>query len=300
MDKARFHYKELLDTLYDGVYFVDRDRRIRYWNKAAEKMTGYTLKEVLGKPCAENILKHIDEHGANLCAEGCPLAKTLLDGKLREAEIFCHHKKGHRLPISVRVAPVTDGNGRIVGAVESFSDNSPRAAILARIEELEKLALLDPLTRLANRRYIEIALQGRLEEMRRYGWPFGVLSLDIDHFKEVNDNHGHPAGDEVLKAVANTLIHNARVFDAIGRWGGEEFIGIISNADDKRLLAVAERFRALVGQSHVPADGATIRVTISIGATLAKAGDTVDTLIARADQLMYQSKKAGRNKVTLG
>jgi diguanylate cyclase (GGDEF)-like protein/PAS domain S-box-containing protein len=314
MFKIEAHYKDLLDNLHDGVYFVDRERRILYWNKAAEKITGYSAGEVQGRRCLENILRHMDARGVNLCKKGCPLAKAILDGQPREAEIYCHHKAGHRLLISVRVAPVRDAHGVIVGAVESFSDNSPKAAILARMQELEKLAMLDPLTKLPNRRYVEISLGGRLEELRRYGWSFGVLSIDLDHFKRINDRYGHQAGDDVLKAIANTLVNNSRTFDVIGRWGGEEFIGLVCNVDAKTLLAAARRLRGLVEESHVPLRPGsghgehgrtvpvrqeTLRITISIGATLATPDDTLETLLARADQLLYKSKGAGRNRVTM-
>ena len=299
MNKIEAHYKDLLDSLHEGVYFVDRGRRIGYWNKAAELITGYSAREVVGRRCMENILRHVDGGGRDLCDHGCPLAKTLKDGRTREAEIYCHHKAGHRVPISVRVSPIRDASGHIVGAVESFSDNSPKAEILARIQELEKLALLDPLTRIPNRRYVEMNLRGRLDEMRRYGRSFGVLSMDIDHFKRINDTQGHLAGDAVLKAVANTLVHNARPFDVVGRWGGEEFMGAIGNVAAGALLVAARRLRALVEHSHVPVGRDSIRVTISIGATLAKPDDTMETLLARADQLLYKSKAAGRNRATM-
>ncbi|MDD2542618.1 MAG: PAS domain-containing protein, partial [Desulfuromonadaceae bacterium] len=94
-------YKELLDSLADGVYFVDRDRRITYWNKTAERLSGFSAQEVIGTDCAENILRHIDELGNELCLKGCPLTATLEDGKMRDADMFMHHKYGHRVPVAI-------------------------------------------------------------------------------------------------------------------------------------------------------------------------------------------------------
>ncbi len=298
MNSTEKFYKNLLDNLHDGVYFVDKDRTITYWNRGAERITGYMSDEVRGKCCADNILKHIDEKGNPLCNGGCPLSETLADGKLRSAEVYLLHKDGHRVPISVRVAPIRDDRGRITGAVEIFTDNTPQAAALERIAEYEKIIYIDPLTELANRRYTEITLNARQEEMQRYGWPFGVVFIDIDHFKQINDRYGHDVGDEVLKMIAKTLSKSLRSFDVLGRWGGEEFIGVIANVDASELIVTANRFRMLVEQSRL-AGKSPRQVTVSIGATLARPGDTIADLLKRADKLMYESKAAGRNRVTL-
>ena len=290
-------FRSLLDNLFDGVYFVDEDRTITYWNKGAERITGYASDEVIGKRCADNILMHVDGEGTILCRGICPLAETLEDGTLRNTEVYLHHKNGHRVPVSVRVAPLRDAQGTISGAVEIFSDSTPRLAALERIKEVERIAYLDPLTGLANRRYTEIVLTARYEEMRRYDWRFGVVFVDIDRFKDINDTHGHAVGDEVLRMVAKTLAGSVRSFDVVGRWGGEEFIGIIANVESRELVASANRFRVLVEQSVLPVSP-LLSVTISVGATLARPEDTIAAILKRVDTLMYQSKTAGRNRVT--
>ena len=134
-------YATLLDNLYDGVYFVDRERRITFWNKAAERITGFTQAEVLGKRCADNLLRHVDDRGNSLCEGACPLSYTLRDGQLRSASVFLHHKNGHRLPVAIGVAPITDNQQNIIGAVEIFRDNSATVAALEHLKELEDLAL---------------------------------------------------------------------------------------------------------------------------------------------------------------
>jgi len=294
-----YFYQTLLDNLYDGVYYVDRDGRITYWNKGAERISGFSSSEVMGNRCSDNILIHVDEQGNALCTRGsCPLKKTIGDGSPREAEIYLHHKEGHRVPVSVHIVPIRDVDGRIVGAVETFRDNSARVAALQRIEELEKMAYIDPLTGLANRRYTEINLRARLDELVRYGWPLGVILMDIDEFKAVNDVYGHDIGDRVLKMVAQTLLKSSRAFDVVGRWGGEEFISLAPNLKRDELHSLGNRFRILVEQSSLQVGSEVVRVTISVGATLARSDDTVDSLLSRADRLMYQSKTAGRNHVS--
>ncbi|MCK5658168.1 MAG: sensor domain-containing diguanylate cyclase, partial [Deltaproteobacteria bacterium] len=299
MSKKEGFFRGVLDSLQDGVYFVDMNRRITYWNKGAERITGYESSEAVGISCSDNLLVHIDDKGVNLCEAGCPLAQTLMDGLERETEAYLQHKDGHRLPVIIRVSPLRDSSGRIVGAVESFSDNSSKAALLQRIDQLQKESLVDPLTGLANRSCIDMTLHSRINEMQRYGWPCGVLFLDIDNFKIVNDTYGHNVGDGVLMMVARTLSSNLRAHDLLGRYGGEEFVAIITHVDMAQLHTFADRLRLLVEKSRHDTEYSTIRVTVSIGATVVRPEDTVETAITRADLFMYNSKISGRNRVSL-
>jgi len=291
-------YKDLLENMSDGIYFVNHDMKITYWNKGAERLSGFSANEVTGSCCSDNVLVHVDTEGRPLCTQGCPLTATMEDGLERHAEVFMRHRSGHRSPVRVRVAPIRDDNGVIIGAVEIFSDNSARMADLYKIEELEQQVFFDPMTGLANRRYLEMTLQSRLEEMNRYGWGLGVLFMDVDHFKRVNDKYGHRTGDVALKMVANTLTHCSRSSDTVGRWGGEEFLAVVVEVNKKSMLTMAERFRYLVEQSSLGVKDEMLRATISIGATMAAPGETVESIVKRADELMYKSKLAGRNCVT--
>ncbi|MDY6843410.1 MAG: GGDEF domain-containing protein [Thermodesulfobacteriota bacterium] len=295
---TEFH-KVVLDNLYDGVYYVDLERNITYWNKGAEKISGYASSDIVGKNCSDNILLHINDKGENLCKAQCPLAQTIKDDHPREKELYLRHKDGYRVPVLTRISPVHNSRGQVIGAVEIFSDNSPKAALLQRVEELQKMALYDSLTGLANRRYMEMSLDTKFNEMFRYGWPFGVFFIDIDLFKNVNDTHGHLTGDKVLKMVAKTLSQNTRPFDILGRWGGEEFIAIIVNVNHDQLYSIANKFRILIAQSSLLVGSDTVQVTISIGATLARPSDTIDLLLQRADQVLYNSKALGRNCVSV-
>lgn len=292
-------YKQLLDEMHDGFYFVDRQRRIMYWNRGAECLSGYSADEVIGRFCGDNLLRHIDACGRPLCTGMCPLAAVMQDGQPRQAEVFLHHKQGHRLPVLVRVTPIRDAQGAIIGAVEVFSDISPQKAVQEELERMRALAFLDPLTGIGNRRFIESTTYSWLEELRRYGWSFGVILIDVDHFKAVNDTFGHLVGDEILKMVARTLLHNIRTFDIVGRWGGEEFVVIARNVDSALLRSLAERLRILVEKSSLPVANEVVYVTISMGAALARRNDTPVTLLDRADQMLYLSKQSGRNRVSV-
>jgi len=293
-------YRQLLDTLYDGVYFIDSKREITYWNKGAERLTGYTEKEAVGKSCQDNFLAHVDDSGNSLCKSGCPLEQVLRDGSPREADLYLHHKKGHRVPVSVRVTPMVTEDGQITGAIEIFSDNSSHVAARRRIDELEQLALLDPLTRIGNRRYLDMTLDARLAETLRYNTRLAVFFLDIDDFKLINDTYGHDIGDEVLKVVGRTLSGIIRPTDILGRWGGEEFVAAVSNINRETALIIGERFRALIEGSSVTLHDQRICFTISAGVTIAREKDDLASVIKRADRAMYESKKEGKNRIKMG
>jgi diguanylate cyclase (GGDEF)-like protein/PAS domain S-box-containing protein len=287
-------YRTILDSLQEGVYLVDSNRRILYWNRAAEVITGFRAEEIVGRHCGENILGHVDAEGRALCLDRCPLVAALEDGSHRTEEIFLHHRHGHLVPITVRIAPITDASGRTTGAIEIFSDNSAQKQLDQRLQELEQQALVDPMTGLPNRRYLEQQLQARIDEHNRYRWPFGVLLLDIDRFKLVNDTYGHDAGDRALRVVARTLGGNARIYDTVGRWGGEEFLAILANVEIGKIVQIADRFRSLVASSHIEA---SIHVTISIGAAAVTEAETAESIFRRVDGQLYRAKESGRNRV---
>lgn len=290
------YYKTLLDNLSDGVYFVDRERRITYWNKAAEQLTGYQGTEVLGSKCSDNILVHTDDKGTQLCIDGCPLHKTLNDGLPRQASIYLLHKAGHRVPVNIKVMPILGKRGAIIGAIETFNDDSQTRLLNARIQELRQLAMIDELTNAGNRRYANITLRTRLAELKRYGWSFGVIFCDVDNFKSINDTYGHEVGDEVLKMVARTIAGNIRSQESnFFRWGGDEFLIIVSGVSGKQSCDVAERCRILVSNSALPLDNKALRVTISSGVIMALVEDSTEGIMRRVDSLLRQSKKAGKN-----
>jgi len=306
---------KLADELPAGLYIVDLDRRITYWNKAAERITGFSAAEVIGHHCSDNVLVHVDGEGCALCGKACPLAETIQSGEPREGTVYMHHKQGHRIPVFVRLTPLHDGQGQLIGGIELFSDASSSEVQREKIASLEKLALTDELTQLPNRRQVEAECAAGLSMLRSSGVPFGLIFMDIDHFKRFNDDFGHDVVDLALKTVADTFRSAIRPFDCIGRWGGEEFIAVLPNADAALLEATAERIRNMVRTSHVevgrevcekaPEDSArasetALRVTISLGGTIAKPDDDIESIVQRADAMLYVSKGSGRDRVTLG
>ena len=290
-------YKDLLDHMSDGVYFVDRARRILYWNEGAHRLTGYAAEELLGHRCQDDILCHIDGEGNQLCQEGCPLTASMDDGGTHEANVFLLNKQGRRVPVNVRVQPMRDAGGTIVGAIEIFSDDSAQNEARRRAEALKRLAFFDHLTQLPNRRYLEMSMHTAQTEFEVHRDPFGLLVIDLDGLKQINDTFGHGCGDLALQETAKALAGALRPVDAVGRWGGDEFLAIVRSVDPEKLKALAERCVAQVRQASAILEerkGAT--VTVSVGAALARLGEMPAELLGRADALMYQSKWNGRNR----
>ena len=301
MPEEKDFYKDIIDNLYDGVYFVDRDRVITYWNKGAERITGYSAKETIGRACRENLLNHVTANGVQLCSHNCPLAAVMEDGHEREAEVFLHHADGHRVPIMIRASPIKDDDGNIIGAVETFSNNSSVMNARNKLRELRRVAMTDPVTGVSNRKHLEGRLSAAIAEHERNASVAGLLFMDVDHFKHINDAHGHNTGDDILRMVANTIRYALRGTDVVGRWGGDEFMAVLQDVQDGYALrAAANKVRTLAGSSRLDLNGEGLTVTLSIGGTVLLTGDTPEGLVHRADELMYQSKKAGRNVVTIG
>jgi len=172
-----------------------------------------------------------------------------------------------------------------------------RRAAEGRAERATRLAITDSLTEILNRRGITIRLLQSIAQSERYHRPLSVALLDIDRFKEVNDTHGHPAGDWVLKEVARLLTETLRAPDSLGRYGGEEFLLVLPETDLDATHVITERVRRRVRQTDFDVDGTSIKLTVSVGATQFQTGEPLADLFARVDRALYDAKESGRNLV---
>lgn len=188
------------------------------------------------------------------------------------------------MPVTVRVQPMHDANGVIAGAIEIFSDDSAQTEARRKAEAMRRLAFLDHLTELPNRRFLEMSLGSALVEYNVHHDTFGVLAFDLDKFKMINDSFGHDTGDRALQQVAKIVVGSLRPDDVVGRWGGDEFLALIRNVDQKILKMLAERCVTMISRISLPElDGGSIPLSISAGATLVRPDETAEELIRRAD-----------------
>lgn len=293
-------YRQLLEHIADGVYFVDRERRIQYWNRGAERITGFNATEILGRFCHDAVLNHVDSEGRLLCrGNGCPLTECMCDARQHENQIFLHNKEGRRVPVKVRAQPMFDEQGQVVGAVEIFSDATAEFELRRRTDAMQRMAFFDHLTGLPNRRYVEMTLRGLLNEARPPQSAFGILLFDLDSLKRLNDSFGHGAGDAALREAGQAVASALRPSDVVGRWGGDEFLALVHNVNAEILYELAERAVATTGRKHVTVREGQVPLSISAGATLVQSGEALEQLLERADGLLYRSKSQGGGRATM-
>ena len=297
MKKDTF-YRNILDRITSGVYFVNQDRVITYWNKGAEQISGYSAKEVVGKPCSK-FLNHTDETGKILCGDGCPLLGTMTDGISRQAEVLMLHKMGTRVPVMVQAIAMESENGEPPGAVEIFSDISFIKRAEARIRELADIANMDALTGIYNRRGLEFILGECFDDFQRYQTAFGVVFIDVDDFKEINDQYGHTVGDQVLIGISNTLKQCLRDSDSIGRWGGDEFVVLLQDVSENTIQNVVKKIESVVNGQSYKTDTDNFFVNCSCGGVIPSDTEALTSLMSRADMAMYQVKKDKYSKIHL-
>lgn len=201
------------------------------------------------------------------------------------------------------VAPIAIVLSIVIPALIATPVNATILSLLHKLdaaeEQVRALSMLDPLTEAFNRRCAFELAERELERVRRYGGQFAVLLLDIDHFKEVNDRHGHLAGDAVLCAVSDLCRERSRRTDTFARYGGEEFLLLMPNCDHVQALDMAERLRRGIAELEVSPTGVPLRVTVSIGVAVGEAGSpSVDAVIGAADTALYRAKNLGRDRVS--
>lgn len=166
-------------------------------------------------------------------------------------------------------------------------------------QDMSRLAITDPLTHLMNRRGITVSLLDAMAQAERYGHPLAVAMADIDRFKEINDTHGHDAGDNVLTEIASLLSDALRMPDKVGRYGGEEFLVVLPHTSLAQARKIAERMRTAVANCKFELDGKPVKLSVSLGLTQFHKGEDLEQLLSRADQALYEAKNAGRNRVAV-
>jgi PAS domain S-box-containing protein/diguanylate cyclase (GGDEF)-like protein len=290
-------HKKLLDELDTGIYIVDQDRRILYWNTGAERITGYMAHEVAGEFCHGDLLVHCDDEGSVLCGTRCPLTGVMLDGKPRECAVFLRHRRGHRLPVRVRSSPIHDQEGNIVGAVEVFDERSTPGR--HAIWQLQNFGCLDELTTAANRRYGEMRVLQAIQGLTEFGIPFGWLRIALDGAEQLEHRYGQGMIDAALKTVAATLDGNLGALDVLTRWSRTEFRVEVHYSSRFELADMAEKLVALIRLSTLDWWGDRVRVTISIGGATAAPGDTLETVEARVAAVLEGCQAGGGNRAAV-
>ena len=293
-----FGYLSLLETLYEGFCLLDGDLRCTVWSPGLEPLLGPAPAEMLGEVRTGRTLEFLSAAGKPLPENRRPLDRVLTTGRAVAETVKVRRPGGEWADVEVQVFPLVDADGGVRGVAEIYrnlqraSHRRPR-----EFQELRRAATRDALTGVANRGELETRLARALRESEEENRPLAVMFLDLDHFKTVNDTWGHGVGDEVLKHLANLLKTECYSGETVGRYGGEEFVVVCPQTDLEAARQRADRLRRAIAETKV--NGRTQpRPTASFGVSAAEPGDTVESLVKRADAGLYKSKETGRNKVT--
>ncbi len=292
LSKAYKQYTWLTENMDDVVWVMDVNGGFIYISPSVKKLRGFTVEEIIRQPFEELICESSREGVVN--AMGAAI-ETVKRGEVPQMKILrveqpCKDGSSVWTEVNSRlVVDATTGEMRFIGLTRDITKN------ITYEKELERIATIDQLTNIFNRRKINETLQVNKELADRYGTSFGIVMLDIDHFKKVNDIHGHHVGDITLQTFASIMIEHSRKSDIVGRWGGEEFLVIIPHASEESLMSFAEHLRIKIESRYFET---VAHVTTSLGATLYNPMESYDETVARADKALYVSKESGRNRVS--
>lgn len=273
-------HHSVFQHINSGVIILDSQWLIMEMNPAAERIIQRQQSEFLGKPVI-----NIFPNQANL---------ELILNNPSDSTIEINPNKGEYYEL--QITPFANRMGETDGRILVLYDISSRK--LAE-EELRKQANTDPLTGVLNRRHFFELAEPIFEHARRYQRDLSAMMIDLDHFKRVNDQHGHRIGDQVLIAVADQISSQTRAPDILGRYGGEEFVILMPETSIENAIFAAERLRQQISNQPILTDNGSIEITISIGVAILNATEdtTIDRLIDNADQALYAAKQSGRNRV---
>ena len=281
----------ITENTHDVVWQLDRELRFIFINGADERMRGYRREEIIGCSLGDQITLS----GRQILDQATKrqLSSTESSVESFEVEMFC--KDGGRIWVEINSTPIRDSSGDITGYIGVARDATQHREMH---EKLRQQSIRDPLTGLFNRRYLDESFERELSRAKRDGLPLSLLMVDIDHFKKLNDTHGHQAGDEVLKRLGELIGNGARSADLPCRYGGEEFLLVLPTMSLESAAERADNWRLTFANEQIAFAGTLLSATLSVGvAAFPGHGTTCDELIRAADQALYAAKHSGRNRV---
>jgi PAS domain S-box-containing protein/diguanylate cyclase (GGDEF)-like protein len=275
-------FRTVLDSLRTGVYVVDRQRKILFWNEGAEKITGYHRHDVVGHASRDNILAQCDDKGCMLCGAVCPLTEAIIQGKPTEAQVYLHHKAGHRVPVRLRVGPIRDRHGSIVATAASFEEERWEGEPNIHANSLAAHGCLDLTTGVPNHAFTQSHLRENLAFFEEYHLPFGILCIEVEDMEHLKATHGREAVDVMLHVVAQTMKHTLRPDGFLGRWAETQFLAIVTNCGRTELERLAQSVQKMGSCSGIQWWDDLLSVNVTVGWSMVQLGDSMESLLGRA------------------
>jgi diguanylate cyclase (GGDEF)-like protein len=288
--------QQLIDSMHDGVIFVDARLEIFMWSKGVERLTGISGTAASGRHFVPSLLDMCNTAGRRVRDEACPVARALASGAQLRQRLEILGRQGSHVAIDLHAIPVHTKDGDLLGATVVLHDAEPEASLEEKCEALHAEVTKDPMTKVANRAEFDRMQALFMEAHQQAGLPCSLIMADIDHFKHINDNYGHQAGDEAIIALANLLKSMCRSGDLVARYGGEEFAVLCADCGLADAAVRAEQLRRKVAETTFSSLG-TKHITASFGVAQLQPGDTPESLLRRADLGLLTAKERGRNQV---
>lgn len=290
------YFRQLLMHTHDGVAFIDRNGVVRTWNMALHHLTGVSAEAVCGNHWDPTLVNLCNLHGDPLLAAQCPILDCLNKGGHDATQVSLDNVKAGPRIVNLRISAVSNEGHDVEGVVAIFQDASHQIRLEKRVQDLNDRVTRDPLTGIANRAEFNRRIDELTQRARSGKGSFSLIITDIDRFKLINDNHGHPAGDEAIITFARLLTEHSREVDLVARYGGEEFVLLCPGCDNSTAAKRAEVIRqSLEKIEHSFLDNKPF--TASFGVTEFQEGDTGESVLARADRALLRAKENGRNRV---
>jgi diguanylate cyclase (GGDEF)-like protein/putative nucleotidyltransferase with HDIG domain/PAS domain S-box-containing protein len=288
--------KMLIDNMHDGVLFVDVDCRIVLWNTGIERLTGVSSQAAFGRMFLPSLLDMYNNHQSRIPDDECPVARAIQSGVQSIGRVNIMGRHGRHVAVDLHTIPVRRSDGVMQGATVLLHDASSETSLEERCQALHLQVSKDPLTQVANRAEFDRMLVNFVAAHQESNLPCSLIMSDIDHFKHINDKHGHQAGDAAIITFAALLKSLCRSGDLVARYGGEEFAVLCADCNNASAARKAEMIRRRLSELKHTYLGQK-SITASFGVTELQTGDTPETMLRRADRALLQAKDQGRNQV---
>jgi len=288
--------KKLIDNMHDGVVFVDSQSTILLWNTGVERLTGVSSVAACGRTLLPNLMDMCNSREQRVANEDCPVAHAISTGVQWLGRVSVMGRQGRHVTVDLHAIPVRSKSGAIHGATVLLHDVSSETSLEEKCQALHAQVAKDPMTQVANRAEFDRMLNNFVAAHQESSLPCSLIMCDLDHFKSINDTHGHQAGDMAIITFASLLKTMCRSGDLVARYGGEEFAVLCADCTNAAAARKAEGIRKSLSEvKHQCLGNASF--TASFGVTELQPGDTPETMLRRSDRALLQAKDQGRNQV---